>query len=171
MIVGVKLAALKDTKGYEYALRFVLGGLATVFTGMIAGRYGPLPAGSSWRSLRSSARASPSSKSTSASGSRNWVSAAHGADRKRPPRRPREPRSEASASSRLAGSSGSCCRGRGPSGLSFLRLRHGRWFRPRCGGSGATSVSVAPRLNRDDLGGGDPVVSDAVAAIPNRLVR
>lgn len=45
MIVGVKLAALKDTKGYEYALRFVLGGLATVFTGLIAGRYGPITGG------------------------------------------------------------------------------------------------------------------------------
>jgi hypothetical protein len=45
MIVGVKLSGLKNTKGYEYALRFVLGGLATVFTGLIASSYGPVTGG------------------------------------------------------------------------------------------------------------------------------
>ena len=45
MIVGVKPSALKCTKGYEYALRFVLGGLATVFTGLIASSYGPVTGG------------------------------------------------------------------------------------------------------------------------------
>ena len=35
MIVKVNLSALKNTRGYEYALRFVLGGSATVFTGEI----------------------------------------------------------------------------------------------------------------------------------------
>jgi Protein of unknown function (DUF3147) len=45
VIVEVKLSALKNTKGYEYALRFVLGGLATVFTGLIASLYGPITGG------------------------------------------------------------------------------------------------------------------------------
>ena len=36
MIVSVKLSALKDTNWREYALRFLLGGLATVCTGLIA---------------------------------------------------------------------------------------------------------------------------------------
>jgi hypothetical protein len=45
MIVGIKLSALKSTKGYEYALRFVLGRLATVFTGLIASRYGSIIGG------------------------------------------------------------------------------------------------------------------------------
>jgi hypothetical protein len=44
MIVGVKPSALKATKGYEYALRFVLGGLATVFT-LVASLYGPVTGG------------------------------------------------------------------------------------------------------------------------------
>jgi hypothetical protein len=41
MIVRVKWAALKQTHGYEYAIRFVLGGLATVLAGVIADRFGP----------------------------------------------------------------------------------------------------------------------------------
>jgi hypothetical protein len=45
MIVGVKPSALKATNGYEYALRFVLGGMATVFTGLIASLYGPVIGG------------------------------------------------------------------------------------------------------------------------------
>lgn len=45
MIVSVKLSALKDTNWREYALRFLLGGLATVCTGLIASRYGPATGG------------------------------------------------------------------------------------------------------------------------------
>ena len=36
---------MKATNGYEYALRFVLGGLATVLTGLIARVYGPVTGG------------------------------------------------------------------------------------------------------------------------------
>jgi hypothetical protein len=35
MIVSVKWAALKQTHGYEYVARFALGGLATVFAGVM----------------------------------------------------------------------------------------------------------------------------------------
>ena len=70
-------------------------------------------------------RVSLLSKGMSASASRKWVWAGHGAGRKRPPRRQRELRWEASASSRSAVSSGSCCLRRGPSGLSPLQLLHG----------------------------------------------
>ena len=45
MIVKVRLAALKDTQWYEYALRFGLGGLATVATGLIAKQFGPVVGG------------------------------------------------------------------------------------------------------------------------------
>src|SRR3978361_1465972 len=41
MIVSVKWAALKQTYGYEYVVRFALGGLATVFAGVIAELFGP----------------------------------------------------------------------------------------------------------------------------------
>ena len=45
MIVGVKLSHLKEGHWYEYAIRFVLGGLATVCAGLIAQSYGPLTGG------------------------------------------------------------------------------------------------------------------------------
>ena len=45
MIVKAKLSAVKDTNWHEYALRFVLGGLATVGTGVIAKQYGPVTGG------------------------------------------------------------------------------------------------------------------------------
>jgi hypothetical protein len=45
MIVKVKLEALRETKWYEYALRFVLGGLVTVGAGLIADIYGPATGG------------------------------------------------------------------------------------------------------------------------------
>jgi hypothetical protein len=45
MIVKVKLEALRDTRWYEYAFRFVLGGLATVGAGLIADVYGPATGG------------------------------------------------------------------------------------------------------------------------------
>jgi hypothetical protein len=41
MIVSVKWSALKQTHGYEYAVRFALGGLATLLAGVIADRFGP----------------------------------------------------------------------------------------------------------------------------------
>jgi hypothetical protein len=41
MIVRVKWAALKQTHGYEYAVRFGLGGLTTVIAGLIADQLGP----------------------------------------------------------------------------------------------------------------------------------
>ena len=41
MIVRSKWAALQRTRGYEYLVRFALGGLATVLAGIIADRFGP----------------------------------------------------------------------------------------------------------------------------------
>ena len=41
MTIHVKLSALKQTQWYEYVLRFVLGGVVTALTGLIAGVYGP----------------------------------------------------------------------------------------------------------------------------------
>jgi hypothetical protein len=41
MMVHAKWSALRQGRWYEYLLRFVLGGLATVITGLIADRWGP----------------------------------------------------------------------------------------------------------------------------------
>jgi hypothetical protein len=41
MIVRVKWSALKQSRWYEYVLRFVLGGLATATAGAIAAFFGP----------------------------------------------------------------------------------------------------------------------------------
>jgi len=41
MLIHIRLAALKDTKPRDYLIRFVLGGLATAITGLIAKEYGP----------------------------------------------------------------------------------------------------------------------------------
>jgi Protein of unknown function (DUF3147) len=41
MMVHAKWSALKQGRWYEYVLRFALGGLATVATGLIADRWGP----------------------------------------------------------------------------------------------------------------------------------
>jgi hypothetical protein len=41
MIVSVTTSALKETKWHEYAIRFVLGGLVTTATGLIAKKFGP----------------------------------------------------------------------------------------------------------------------------------
>jgi hypothetical protein len=45
MVVKFKLSALKTVAWHEYALRFALGGLATVATGLIAQFYGPVTGG------------------------------------------------------------------------------------------------------------------------------
>jgi hypothetical protein len=45
MIVRVNWSALKQTHGYEYIVRFALGGLATVLAGVIADRFGPVTGG------------------------------------------------------------------------------------------------------------------------------
>jgi hypothetical protein len=42
MRVHFDISALKDTKWYEYALRFFFGGAITVITGVLANRYGPV---------------------------------------------------------------------------------------------------------------------------------
>jgi uncharacterized protein DUF3147 len=41
MYVRIKLSALQQTRWHEYLIRFVLGGLATVFTGAMASLFGP----------------------------------------------------------------------------------------------------------------------------------
>jgi hypothetical protein len=45
MIVRAKISALKESRWYEYMLRFVLGGLSTLVAGMIADVYGPVIGG------------------------------------------------------------------------------------------------------------------------------
>lgn len=45
MVVKVKLSTLKTVTWRDYALRFALGGLATVATGLIAHFYGPVTGG------------------------------------------------------------------------------------------------------------------------------
>jgi hypothetical protein len=41
MLVRVSISSLKDSRWYEYVIRFALGGIATVFTGVISNRFGP----------------------------------------------------------------------------------------------------------------------------------
>jgi hypothetical protein len=41
MVVRVKWSALKQSRWYEYGLRFVLGGLATAMAGAVAELFGP----------------------------------------------------------------------------------------------------------------------------------
>lgn len=45
MVVRVKFAALKQGHWYEYLVRFVLGGLATVVAGVVADIWGPAAGG------------------------------------------------------------------------------------------------------------------------------
>jgi hypothetical protein len=45
MPVQVDLSALQVTKWHEYLLRFVFGGCVTVFTGIVAHRFGPVIGG------------------------------------------------------------------------------------------------------------------------------
>src|SRR5580704_5273846 len=42
MSIRFDLSALKKTKWYEYAVRFLFGGVMTVLAGMLAKRYGPV---------------------------------------------------------------------------------------------------------------------------------
>jgi hypothetical protein len=41
MIVGIDASGLRRTKWYEYAIRFIFGGITTAAAGLIAHRYGP----------------------------------------------------------------------------------------------------------------------------------
>jgi hypothetical protein len=45
MKIKVDFSALRKTKWYEYAIRFLFGGTITVVTGLIAKRYGPVIGG------------------------------------------------------------------------------------------------------------------------------
>ena len=45
MIVQLNLSALRDTRWYEYLIRFALGGAMTVIAGFIAARFGPIVGG------------------------------------------------------------------------------------------------------------------------------
>ncbi|QAU48454.1 hypothetical protein [Bradyrhizobium guangzhouense] len=40
MLVKMSSASLKQTRWYEYGIRFLLGGLATVFAGLVSARFG-----------------------------------------------------------------------------------------------------------------------------------
>ena len=45
MVIKLRFEALKETTWHEYALRFGLGGLATVAAGLIASEFGPVTGG------------------------------------------------------------------------------------------------------------------------------
>lgn len=45
MVVSFKLSALAESRWYEYAVRFLLGGIATALAGAIAAVYGPVVGG------------------------------------------------------------------------------------------------------------------------------
>ena len=45
MIVRLNLSPLRETRWYEHAIRFVLGGAMTVIAGLIAARFGPVVGG------------------------------------------------------------------------------------------------------------------------------
>lgn len=45
MLVRFSISSLKDSRWYEYVIRFALGGIATVFTGLISSRFGPAVGG------------------------------------------------------------------------------------------------------------------------------
>jgi uncharacterized membrane protein len=45
LIVQLNLSALRETRWYEHAIRFVLGGAVTVIAGLIAARFGPVVGG------------------------------------------------------------------------------------------------------------------------------
>jgi hypothetical protein len=45
MVVHFKLSALRQGRPYEYVVRFVLGGLATVVAGLVADWAGPVAGG------------------------------------------------------------------------------------------------------------------------------
>jgi uncharacterized membrane protein YjfL (UPF0719 family) len=45
MIVHAKPSAARQTSKYQYAIRFVLGGLSTVFAGLMAREWGPVVGG------------------------------------------------------------------------------------------------------------------------------
>jgi hypothetical protein len=41
MRIGINASGLRNTKWYEYAIRFLFGGLITVATGIVAKKFGP----------------------------------------------------------------------------------------------------------------------------------
>lgn len=45
MLIKLDLANVRETRWYEYAIRFLFGGLITVAAGMIAERWGPVVGG------------------------------------------------------------------------------------------------------------------------------
>ena len=45
MKVALRFGALRETEWYEYAIRFLLGGLVTAMTGAVAGYFGPVVGG------------------------------------------------------------------------------------------------------------------------------
>jgi hypothetical protein len=45
MIVQLKLSAIRETRWYEFLVRFALGGTMTVIAGVIAARFGPVVGG------------------------------------------------------------------------------------------------------------------------------
>ena len=45
MIVQLNLSALRETRWYEYLIRFALGGAMTVIAGLIADHFGPIVGG------------------------------------------------------------------------------------------------------------------------------
>lgn len=100
MLVKMSPSALKRTQWYEYGIRFVLGGLATVLAGALGARFGASVGGLFSRFPRSSAPAQRWSRAMNAVPRRRPV--CPGADAASRPRRstPQVPASAVSASLR-----------------------------------------------------------------------
>ena len=45
MLIRIDVSVLRETRWYEYALRFVFGGIVTAAAGLIAARWGPVVGG------------------------------------------------------------------------------------------------------------------------------
>jgi hypothetical protein len=45
MLISIRMSALRQSPWHEYVLRFGFGGIATVLTGVVANRYGPVIGG------------------------------------------------------------------------------------------------------------------------------
>jgi len=140
MIVKARLSALMDTKWHEYALRFGLGGFATVATGLIASKFGPVTGGLflAFPAIFCASATLVEKHERERKQKAGLRGERRGRKRLRWTRRVR--RSVASVSSPSQLSSGDCCRWRRRRGRSLVRAPHG-WSSPfHCGGCVATRV-------------------------------
>ncbi|MEY9228719.1 hypothetical protein ABIF78_001042 [Bradyrhizobium japonicum] len=71
--IEISPSSLQEGRWHEYAVRFALGGAATVFAGLVSSRYGASIGGLSLLCRRSSAPAPLSSKSMKSAACAPWV--------------------------------------------------------------------------------------------------